>query len=267
MVLTSSQVCRFGTKWNVTTCHAGCQPVPGGQAPRTYNLDETFWLWYNGCSTGTQRLKQLEQNMDRNKRFRDNRRKKIILHYSEGICKCALCNESIYEFLTIDHINGGGKRHRQNLGGTDKLYDYLIKEGFPTGYRILCWNCNCAAGLQYGSKPVQKRQRQKVSVIKYYSNGDMFCECCGKEGLEYLTIDHIEEDGKQHRQRIGGGSRIYSWIIENNFPSGFRILCWNCNEANYTFGSCPHKWCRLNECMRNVDREFCLWYAGCIKGE
>ena len=27
------------------------------------------------------------------------------------------------------------------------------------------------------------------------------------------------------------GYNLYNWIIENNFPEGFKILCHNCNFA------------------------------------
>lgn len=47
--------------------------------------------------------------------------------------------------LTIDHINGGGNKHRESIlnsrGGTS-FYRWLKKTGYPSGYQVLCWNCN-----------------------------------------------------------------------------------------------------------------------------
>ena len=47
-----------------------------------------------------------------NKEGKINARKIVIDHYSNGKNCCACCNEKIYEFLTIDHLNGGGTKHR-----------------------------------------------------------------------------------------------------------------------------------------------------------
>ena len=58
---------------------------------------------------------------------------------------CACCGEAHREFLTLDHINGGGTAHRKSLHG--KVYGQLRTQGFPAGYRILCWNCNWAFRL------------------------------------------------------------------------------------------------------------------------
>ena len=63
---------------------------------------------------------------------------------------CACCGEARMGFLTVDHINGGGNAHKREIGS--KLYSLLRKSGFPSGYRILCFNCNIASGL-YGRCP------------------------------------------------------------------------------------------------------------------
>ena len=67
---------------------------------------------------------------------------------------CACCGEDRPEFLTIDHIHGGGNRHRRELkrNGGVSFYCWLIQQGFPEGYRTLCMNCNFARG-NYGYCP------------------------------------------------------------------------------------------------------------------
>jgi hypothetical protein len=75
-------------------------------------------------------------------------RQEVIARYGG---ECACCGETRYEFLCIDHTNGGGTKHRQSGGGR-KIANYLRRAGFPEGYRVLCWNCNAAIGL-YGSCP------------------------------------------------------------------------------------------------------------------
>ncbi len=62
--------------------------------------------------------------------------------------KCACCAEEHIEFLSIDHINGGGNEARRKEGhrGGNQFYRQLRKQGFPPGYRVLCMNCNFALG-------------------------------------------------------------------------------------------------------------------------
>lgn len=90
----------------------------------------------------------------------------------------------------------------------------------------------------YNKKQVRKR---KIKVIFHYSKGLMCCSCCGESEIEFLTIDHPNNDGAKHRKEIGGGNRFYSWVIKNSFPKGFRVLCMNCNFARGRFGKCPHE--------------------------
>lgn len=57
--------------------------------------------------------------------------------------KCAVCGENTPEFLTIDHVNGGGTKHRRQISGDFKKW--LKSQGWPkNGYRLLCANCNCS---------------------------------------------------------------------------------------------------------------------------
>lgn len=60
--------------------------------------------------------------------------------------RCACCGESEPAFLTLDHINGGGKKDRAQIpDGQRGLYRKLKKLGWPTDrFRLLCMNCNFA---------------------------------------------------------------------------------------------------------------------------
>lgn len=61
--------------------------------------------------------------------------------------KCKICGDNHWEFLTIDHINGNGNKHRSLIGAGMKFYKYLKQEGWPQDeYRLLCGNCNCNKG-------------------------------------------------------------------------------------------------------------------------
>jgi hypothetical protein len=54
-----------------------------------------------------------------------------------------------------------------------------------------------------------------------------------------LEIDHIDGEGTKHRSQVG--RHITDWLIRNNMPDGFQILCANCNRGKGKFGECPHK--------------------------
>jgi len=67
---------------------------------------------------------------------------------------CACCDEDQYEFLTIDHIGGGGSKHRREIGSR-RLYSWLADHNYPEGFQVLCHNCNMAIGF-YGHCPHQE---------------------------------------------------------------------------------------------------------------
>lgn len=81
---------------------------------------------------------------------------------------------------------------------------------------------------------------QRWAVLQHYSNGDPKCACCGEAIYEFLSLDHIDGGGTQHRKKLGS-KYIVSWIIQNNFPPGFQVLCHNCNMAKGFYGVCPHQ--------------------------
>ena len=70
-------------------------------------------------------------------------------------------------------------------------------------------------------------RKQKYKVLSHYSNGDPQCLHCGITDIDVLSLDHIDGGGTQHKKVTGGHN--YRWIINNNFPGGFQILCFNCN--------------------------------------
>lgn len=87
------------------------------------------------------------------------RRLFVLVRYGGDPPACLCCGEMTYEFLGIDHLQGSGLKHRKEIAqltrrfpGGSHLYDWLIKQGLPDGYRVLCHNCNLAQGF-YGACP------------------------------------------------------------------------------------------------------------------
>lgn len=109
-----------------------------------------------------------KEHPERHREFGRNYTRKIriaaLMHYGGSPPKCACCRESYIEFLCIDHINGGGGKHRKALmkgkKGVVNFYQWLKKNKYPKGYRVLCHNCNCALGF-YGYCP-HKNKKESI---------------------------------------------------------------------------------------------------------
>lgn len=81
---------------------------------------------------------------------------------------------------------------------------------------------------------------RKAEVIAAYGGR---CVCCGEDAFEFLSIDHIHNDGSAHVKEIGGGGvHLYNWLKKEGFPKDrFQLLCMNCNFAKGKYGRCPHQ--------------------------
>jgi hypothetical protein len=92
-----------------------------------------------------------------NKKYRQDLRNKCLIHYGGNPPKCSCCGETIIGFLTIDHLYGGGNNHRKQLFGTKQggwmFYLWLVKNNFPEGFQVLCYNCNCGKAHNNGICP------------------------------------------------------------------------------------------------------------------
>ncbi len=74
----------------------------------------------------------------------------------------------------------------------------------------------------------QRRWNQKIRIINHYGG---VCVRCDERTMEFLCLDHINDDGKEHRKITGKGGLFYKWIVKNNFPDcGVQVLCHNCNQ-------------------------------------
>ena len=82
---------------------------------------------------------------------------------------------------------------------------------------------------------LRSRRERRQKVIEHYGGKCVYCE---EDRLEYLEMDHVNNDGKFHRMRNsdkGNASEICGWLIKHNFPNNFQILCTKCNLAKSRF--------------------------------
>ena len=115
----------------------------------------------------------------------------------------------------------------------------------------------------------EKKEIVYTHYSKKLSNSDVpCCNCCGYTGIEFLTVDHIIPKREMEKKVTSlvrsisenvlltpkeiamgynakrKGHPLNQWLITNNFPKGFQILCWNCNFAKGSPAvsfKCPHE--------------------------
>ena len=91
-------------------------------------------------------------------------------------------------------------------------------------------------------KASAKNLKRKIKIIDHYSHGTMHCmnpKCevlGGSKNILSLCIDHINGGGSEEMRKLGirGGAAFHSWIVRNNYPSGYQILCASCNTIKVT---------------------------------
>lgn len=207
-------------------------------------------------------LNKLNREKNKEKRKLTNLKYKLDAFNAYGGAFCSCCGEKEVYFLAIDHVNGGGRKERKKSGRHGHhMYRWLKKNNYPDCYRVLCHNCNFSVHLNNGkcehnstdenkiltfennlSRSLYMKQyrfKLKIEVLKKY--GGVFCSCCKIDKISFLVIDHIEGGGTKHTKEVGHGHKFYLWLKKNNYPSGFRVLCHNCNWGNYINNyNCPH---------------------------
>lgn len=111
----------------------------------------------------------------------------------------------------------------------------MTKKELDHGYYLA--QKETAAYRERNARGSRKRRHQlKLFVLTHYGlNGRLQC-CwpdCGVTDLDMLSLDHINNDGAEHRRQVWGDSRgwggqaLYRQVFRNNFPKTFQTLCCN----------------------------------------
>jgi hypothetical protein len=92
---------------------------------------------------------------------------------------------------------------------------------------------------------------RKLAALRRYGEA---CVCCGERDYRFLTLDHSDGDGAEHRRQLLGSSRAggapFLVALERlDWPdvTGLRTLCANCHMAHDLWGSCPHHERRVSD--------------------
>jgi hypothetical protein len=206
--------------------------------------------------------------------------KKIVIDKYGSKCDC--CGIFDINYLSIDHVNGNGNKHRKSVGISAgvQFYGWLIKNNYPVGFRVLCYNCNYSMGhLGYCAhkktinREILTTTNDKVKVgycricdinldinnqyAHHLKNGKNICkicfqncernrvfnnkkklmkkyggECvsCNEKKIEFLTIDHVNNDGAKERKGNCFGAAFYRKLLKEKLSNNYQILCYNCNS-------------------------------------
>lgn len=105
------------------------------------------------------------------------------------------------------------------------------------------WYSNGKFG--YKTRAAQKNQRLQLrkKVIDKYGGQ---CACCTESTYEFLQIDHLDKDGKQHRLEVGRGMKLHRDMLKDDIKYRIRILCGNCHNAITAHGKCPHELTKIS---------------------
>lgn len=130
--------------------------------------------------------------------------------------------------------------------------EFYESDKYKDGYWNYCKECARKQCQQWYFRHRKSRigqikryhRRNRLRVLKHYGGDPPKCACCGENHIIFLTIDHMHQDGAEHRRKTGikGSSQFYIWLIKNDFPEEFQVLCWNCQWGRQlNNGICPHQ--------------------------
>jgi hypothetical protein len=194
--------------------------------------------------------------------YRENHKEYLIKHQMEeyyknksiifGLLgdKCSVCGCKDVNILNIDHINGNGKDERLIYSnGPLGIIRKLKKEGWKkdylkSQYQLLCYNHNLTKEGKRGyldgdysilTKPQKNRRELWTESLDFFGP----CTICGESSLKYLSLDHINCDGKEERGCLGGDTesllrkfRRLEW--PEYLKESYQLLCFNCHFGKKT---------------------------------
>lgn len=126
----------------------------------------------------------------------------------------------------------------------------ILDNASPSIVKVGSGRCSkCAVKYQQQNEKKDKRaywtqvRKAKVASLKFevfshYCGGIPRCQCPGCDVVDmcFLQLDHIVSKGRDEAMRF---KRLYQRLKDTRYPSGFQVLCANCNWAKRTNSQCP----------------------------
>ena len=122
--------------------------------PERYKANQLRWRQSRRRELAEYTRRWREQNRERALAAQRacDRKLKDAAYAAYGGYRCTCCGETIVPFLSIDHVDNDGAKHRQTIDRR-KLYKWLQRNGYPPGFQILCMNCNFGKARNGGVCP------------------------------------------------------------------------------------------------------------------
>lgn len=163
--------------------------------------------------------------------------------------KCKVCGTTkvIEEFAVVYARNSRGKLYRQHtcidcFRKKSAEKERRRRKEKPEAYRLAESRHKAKNGDSVRER--RRERNQQLRAVAFAAYGGFRCVCCGETKHSMLTLDHVENNGKEHRKSIKGlrwAGTMYLWLIKNGFPPGFQVLCYNCNISKFRCGGvCEH---------------------------
>jgi hypothetical protein len=92
----------------------------------------------------------------------------------------------------------------------------------------------------------KRRDKARLDILAHYGGK---CACCGESNSAFLEIDHVNNDGKEHRKKLipAGGGRVagslfFMRLRTLGYPDDYalQVLCANCHIAKTREGACVY---------------------------
>lgn len=193
------------------------------------------------------RRKQVEYTRKHRDRLRAKPEDKVCVACAKAYLKveprssrCPECQKAYKAEYSRKHKEEGAaaqKRYRMRLGD-----DYRALSVQRRKDRMAKMTPEELAKYREYERSKTKRLVAALKDGAFRAYGGWRCACCGETQRLFLTIDHIEGNGRKMREIHGQTGQFYRWLKNCGYPAGFQVLCINCNFGKHQNGGiCPHQ--------------------------
>jgi hypothetical protein len=170
--------------------------------------------------------------------------KLVILWYNKNIMICKGCSKE-FETTNSDNKqfceNKCYWKFRRTFSGTDVLPGTKPRSEIGKQSRLKRQARSAAFEDKLALiEAKEKERRKKIRLKAMDAYGGRKCACCGEDIYEFLQIEHMDGIGKYKTNIPRAGYLLAHYLIKNNFPPGYQVLCVNCNFAKRFGDPCPH---------------------------
>jgi hypothetical protein len=101
---------------------------------------------------------------------------------------------------------------------------------------------NSRSKLQTRCKSCYSKRERSTLKLDFFNALGRSCNCCGEDDVRFLTLDHADNSGAEHRKTLKC-HQIYRVAKNEDYPvDKYQVLCFNCNSGRSSNGGiCPHK--------------------------